>query len=609
MKKMKNFLRINVISLISIVFIVIVSCEQQEDAVVPSACFNVSKSEVKVDETIVFDNCSMDAKSYSWDFGDGKLSSGVEPTHSYSEAGEYIVTLRAMNREEYDEDTKIIYVSNASVPVEACFLLSSASVNVGQAVSFTNCSTGADSYSWSFGDGSSSTSENPNHVYNTAGNYIVVLTASNDDYTDTYQKQVTVINVSNPEACFTYSPSSIEAGQTVSFNNCSSNADTYYWDFGDGTNSTAVSPSHVYNEAGSYNVTLTATGGGNSDSETKQLTVNSTGGTTVRIDFSVEMSIEYIWGRFDFDIDFVDIAGSFNDWGDGTQYKLTYTGTEGKWYVGIDGFEVGQNVEFKFRINGDWSTSEFPGGGPNRIYTVQEGANVVEVWYNDVNQVTIDPEDYYGVPVNSFSDYFMADFESDSHGFHLGSAEDYYAEVTNGHYVCEFTTPEYIKWLSTSYEGPDENSNYQIEYYMKITEYSETNGSGVIWGMNDDWDNYHCRISPFGGLKMGYIYSGGWESWTDWISGGNESPAYNKITIRKLADMYYVYRNEEFIYEHAVAAFFGNRFGVAVNGTQKVEFDYIYIENINLNFGKTPGPPGIKYESGTKTIKANFDND
>jgi PKD repeat protein len=58
-------------------------------------------------------------------------------------------------------------------------------------------------------------------------------------------------------ACFSFSPDTlVKIGDTVFFSNCSENADTYLWDFGDGTTSNDSVPNHVYTEAGEYTVTL-----------------------------------------------------------------------------------------------------------------------------------------------------------------------------------------------------------------------------------------------------------------------------------------------------------------------------------------------------------------
>lgn len=77
-----------------------------------------------------------------------------------------------------------------------------------------------------------------------------------------------------PDACFTASKTSVSTDESVSFSNCSTDATSYVWSFGDGTNSSWTSPSHAYESGGTYTVRLTATGaGGDSDSTTRTITV------------------------------------------------------------------------------------------------------------------------------------------------------------------------------------------------------------------------------------------------------------------------------------------------------------------------------------------------
>ena len=63
----------------------------------------------------------------------------------------------------------------------------------------------------------------------------------------------------DPQPCFNIKPNPVTVGQSVKFNNCSLYAKTWDWDFGDGTGSNEKSPSHVYDSAGVYKVTLIAT--------------------------------------------------------------------------------------------------------------------------------------------------------------------------------------------------------------------------------------------------------------------------------------------------------------------------------------------------------------
>jgi len=116
---------------------------------------------------------------------------------------------------------------------------------------------------------------------------------------------------------------------------------------------------------------------------------------TASVKFTVDMSYQTSMGNFDPAVDYVDVAGSFNGW-DGADSHLTME-SEGLYSITFSGLEVGSVLEFKFRINGSWDTSEFPNGGPNRTYTVVDGTNEVMVWYNDeqpsISGMIVDFED------------------------------------------------------------------------------------------------------------------------------------------------------------------------------------------------------------------------
>ena len=94
--------------------------------------------------------------------------------------------------------------------------------------------------------------------------------------------------------------------------------------------------------------------------------------------FFVNMSDQINEGSFDPSIQTLDVAGTFNDWS-GSQLEFKedniYTAT-------VADIQTGEAIEFKFRIDGNWDTSEFPGDGPNRTYEVQQGENILECWYN-----------------------------------------------------------------------------------------------------------------------------------------------------------------------------------------------------------------------------------
>ena len=109
----------------------------------------------------------------------------------------------------------------------------------------------------------------------------------------------------------------------------------------------------------------------------------------VEVTFDVNMNVQTLMETFALGTDFVDVAGSFNGWG-GTPMVMEGPDADSVYSYTVAGLYPGESLEYKFRINGNWDTSEFPGGGPNRVYVVPDSNSVVYNWYNDV-------ETYVGV--------------------------------------------------------------------------------------------------------------------------------------------------------------------------------------------------------------------
>ena len=149
-------------------------------------------------------------------------------------------------------------------------------------VQFTDLSSGgATSWSWDFGDGGSSTAQSPGHTYQAAGTYAVSLTVSDGTCGDSVTKQGYVTVGAVPIADFSGTPTSGTAPLAVQFTDLSSGGVTSWsWDFGDGGTSTAQSPSHTYQAAGTYSVTLVASNACGSDSASKVGYVTVTEPTT-----------------------------------------------------------------------------------------------------------------------------------------------------------------------------------------------------------------------------------------------------------------------------------------------------------------------------------------
>jgi len=123
-------------------------------------------------------------------------------------------------------------------------------------VSFKNNSLNADSYVWHFGDGKSSTDENPAHIYDEPGEYEVWLEATGaGGATKVYGEVIRVYEP--PEANFVISPEVVTIPEEpVTFYNHSKNASRHRWDFGDLSTSTETEPTHYYMDEGKYDVRL-----------------------------------------------------------------------------------------------------------------------------------------------------------------------------------------------------------------------------------------------------------------------------------------------------------------------------------------------------------------
>ncbi len=213
---------------------------------------------------------------WSWNFGDGSTSTAQNPSHTYAAAGTYNVSLTVSSSAQgcSDQVTKSGYITVTDAPT-AAFSGSPTSGDYPLTVQFTDASTGnPTSWSWDFGDGGTSTAQNPSYTYEAAGTYTVSLTATNacgsTSETKTDYITVTTPPQDPPVADFSGTPTSGDYPLGVQFTDLSTNSPTSWaWDFGDGGTSTAQNPSHTYQAAGTYTVSLTATNAYGSDTETK----------------------------------------------------------------------------------------------------------------------------------------------------------------------------------------------------------------------------------------------------------------------------------------------------------------------------------------------------
>ncbi|MBL4707147.1 MAG: PKD domain-containing protein, partial [Flavobacteriales bacterium] len=221
------------------------------------AKFRPSSSVGCTPTTIQFSNLSKNATHYRWNFGDGDTSTAVNPSHEYLTTGVYTVTLISYNLNSCLDTATFNNIHIYSIKAKFRSFFSSSCTPM--VVNFSNESTDAIAWFWEFGDGASSSVENPLHIYDNPGNYDITLIVSNfQGCSDTIVK-LNHILVPGPITHFSFSDSTSCGPVAIQFTDSYANSSLWNWTFGDGNTSTLQHPLHTYLEEGSYSVTLITT--------------------------------------------------------------------------------------------------------------------------------------------------------------------------------------------------------------------------------------------------------------------------------------------------------------------------------------------------------------
>jgi PKD repeat protein len=197
----------------------------------------------------------------NWTFGDGASSTQTNPSHTYAADGNYDVRLIVTdNASAKDTIVRDVGAVQPNQPPVAAF--SNACTNLS--CDFTDESTDADgtveSWQWDFGDGSSSTDQNPSHTYSVEGTYTVTLTVTDNDGAASDPAASREISVSpanqGPTADFTFSCVNLVCQFTDGSDDADGTIASRAWDFGDGNGSNQTNPQHAFASKGDYTVKL-----------------------------------------------------------------------------------------------------------------------------------------------------------------------------------------------------------------------------------------------------------------------------------------------------------------------------------------------------------------
>ena len=256
-------------------------------------------------------------------------------------------------------------------------------------VAFTDLSLNTiTTWAWDFGDGNTSTIQNPLNTYHNPGLYSVQLTVTGPGGSDSITKTDYIqIDYFPPTADFTADVTTGDAPLTVNFTDLSlDTVNTWLWDFGDGNTSAIQHPQHIYNDPGLYTVSLTVTGPGGSDTHTKTdyISVQYPAPTAGFIGNPTS-------GYFPLQVNFTDLTtGVVNAW---------------KWYFGDGTIVTTQNPVHTYQNSGNYTVSlkSIGPGGSDSIAKV----NYITVLVG-IEELSTDALNIYPNPCN---DYLMISSE------------------------------------------------------------------------------------------------------------------------------------------------------------------------------------------------------
>lgn len=235
----------------------------------PSYISSFFNANGQLDFTHTFNNCETNFTGttnltgnlqWYWDFGDGSYATGQNTNHTYTQLGNYTVTLKVIpissciNQDSFIVTHPVEIKQDISKRVDFTYTFNNCQVQFAGTTDFAHTLQ----WHWDFGDGTTGIGQIVNHTYNRLGNYNVTL------------KGEPTINCLLYDTMFISKPVDIRntadwVDFTHAFTNCklqfsgttnSINSFQWLWDFGDGIDGNGQTVSHVYNQSGIYNVAL-----------------------------------------------------------------------------------------------------------------------------------------------------------------------------------------------------------------------------------------------------------------------------------------------------------------------------------------------------------------
>ena len=235
----------------------------------PSVTEGQAPLDVTFSSTVTVIGCT-DPVACLWDFGDGTTFAGTNPTNTYAAGGTYAWTLTVTSGDEVCDGgggtIQVCEINGCTATATPDYGAAPLTVNFAGAVDSAGC-TGTPTWDWSFGDGGTSTDQNPVHQYAVGGTYSYSLTATIGLEQCTAGGMVTVCAVTNCQALATpdygAAPLTVNFAGSADFGVCTGTP-AWAWTFGDGATSNVQNPTHQYAAGGTYAYSLTVSEDGSS---------------------------------------------------------------------------------------------------------------------------------------------------------------------------------------------------------------------------------------------------------------------------------------------------------------------------------------------------------
>ena len=353
-------------------------------------------------------------------------------------------------------------------PINSTFSANVTTVAVGAPIKFTDASTGyPDAWNWNFGDGGTSTSQNPVYSYAATGLKTVTLQAylsENGSVTNTtvYTNYINVTAAPPPApiAAFSGTPTTVTAGSSVQFTDASLNSPTSWtWVFGDGGGNSNQNPLHIYSSIGNYTVNLTATNaqGSNTLSKTNYISVVALAPPVANFTSNVSS------GQFPLAVGFTDTS--------------TNVPTSWSWNFGDTGVSSAQNPSHTFAAAGNYTVTltaaNAAGNTTKTEYILAQalsGFNQQDIWMAGEYTLTIhftDANTGAAIPVVTVLDSNMVTVTTANATF-IGSYP--YSTIAETYSATGYSAKQ-ISYIMDSNQ----------EYTVQLTPVTVTTNSNTVW--------------------------------------------------------------------------------------------------------------------------------